>query len=81
MKELAVDGYDISSRAVERAIVDEVIRKKAPNFAGYRRKNIKKFIPYWMSSHVDCSDDRELADFFRYCAKIWQVWANLIDAK
>jgi hypothetical protein len=23
----------------------------------------------------------ELADFFRYCAKIWQVWANRIDAK
>ncbi|HEX2615696.1 MAG TPA: NAD(P)-binding domain-containing protein, partial [Nitrososphaera sp.] len=32
---LAVDGYDISDKAVERAIADEVIRKKATSFAGY----------------------------------------------
>ncbi len=35
MKGLAVDGYDISDRAVERAIKDEVIRKKASSFSGY----------------------------------------------
>jgi len=31
--------------------------------AGYRRKDIEKFMPYWMSSQVDCSDDRELTSF------------------
>ena len=35
MRGLAVDGYDISDKAVERAIADEVIRKKATSFAGY----------------------------------------------
>jgi nucleotide sugar dehydrogenase len=32
---LHVDGFDISDRAVERAIHDGVIEKKAPSFAGY----------------------------------------------
>jgi UDP-N-acetyl-D-mannosaminuronic acid dehydrogenase len=35
MRGMTVDGYDISGRAIERAISDGVIRKKAPNFAGY----------------------------------------------
>ena len=35
MKGLTVDGYDISEKAVQRAINDQVIRKKATNFAGY----------------------------------------------
>ena len=35
MKGLKVDGYDISDKAVQRAIDDQVIRKKATNFAGY----------------------------------------------
>jgi UDP-N-acetyl-D-mannosaminuronic acid dehydrogenase len=35
MKGLAVDGFDISEKAVERAIDDQVIRKKASSFAGY----------------------------------------------
>lgn len=35
MRGLVVDGYDISEKAVERAIADEVICKKAANFAGY----------------------------------------------
>lgn len=35
MRGLAVDGYDIRDKAIERAIADGVIRKKAPNFAGY----------------------------------------------
>ncbi len=30
-----VDGFDISTRAVERAIHDGIIEKKAPSFAGY----------------------------------------------
>ena len=34
MKGLVVDGYDISDRAIERAIKDEVIRKKASSFSG-----------------------------------------------
>ncbi len=35
MKGLTVDGYDISAKAIERAISDGVIRKKASSFAGY----------------------------------------------
>lgn len=35
MKGLAVDGFDISDKAVKRAIDDQVIRKKASSFAGY----------------------------------------------
>jgi nucleotide sugar dehydrogenase len=35
MKGLEVDGYDISDKAVKRAIDDQVIRKKASSFAGY----------------------------------------------
>jgi UDP-N-acetyl-D-mannosaminuronic acid dehydrogenase len=35
MRGLAVDGYDISAKAFERALVDGVIRKKASSFAGY----------------------------------------------
>ncbi|MEO9364119.1 MAG: NAD(P)-binding domain-containing protein [Nitrososphaera sp.] len=35
MKGLKVDGYDISEKAVQRAINDQIIRKKASNFAGY----------------------------------------------
>ena len=35
MKGLAVDGYDINEKAVQRALDDQVIRKKAPSFAGY----------------------------------------------
>jgi nucleotide sugar dehydrogenase len=35
MKGLNVDGYDISSKAVERAIADGVIAKKATSFADY----------------------------------------------
>ena len=35
MKGLAVDGYDISEKAVRRALDDQVIRKKASGFAGY----------------------------------------------
>ncbi|MEM2141425.1 MAG: hypothetical protein QXJ74_03655 [Nitrososphaera sp.] len=35
MKGLAVDGFDISDKAVQRAIDDQVIRKKASSFAGY----------------------------------------------
>lgn len=35
MKGLAVDGFDISDKAVKRALDDEVIRKKASSFAGY----------------------------------------------
>lgn len=35
MKGLEVDGYDISDKAIERAVSDEVIRKKATSFAGY----------------------------------------------
>jgi UDP-N-acetyl-D-mannosaminuronic acid dehydrogenase len=35
MKGLTVDGYDISEKAIRRALDDQVIRKKATNFAGY----------------------------------------------
>ncbi|MGI0039115.1 MAG: NAD(P)-binding domain-containing protein [Nitrososphaera sp.] len=35
IKGLAVDGYDISEKAVQRALEDQVIRKRAHNFAGY----------------------------------------------
>lgn len=35
MRGLAVDGYDINEKAVQRALDDQVIRKKAPSFAGY----------------------------------------------
>ena len=35
MKGLTVDGYDISEKAIQRALDDQVIRKKATNFAGY----------------------------------------------
>ncbi|HEX6560691.1 MAG TPA: hypothetical protein VF016_01565 [Nitrososphaera sp.] len=35
MKGLTVDGYDISEKAVRRALDDQIIRKKATNFAGY----------------------------------------------
>ncbi|WP_226987042.1 NAD(P)-binding domain-containing protein [Candidatus Nitrososphaera evergladensis] len=35
MKGLTVDGYDISEKAVQRALDDQVIRKRASNFAGY----------------------------------------------
>jgi nucleotide sugar dehydrogenase len=35
MKGLVVDGYDISDKAITRAIDDQVIRKKASSFAGY----------------------------------------------
>src|SRR5581483_2329229 len=35
MKGLTVDGYDISEAAIQRALDDQVIRKKATNFAGY----------------------------------------------
>lgn len=35
MKGLTVDGYDISEKAVQRALDDQIIRKKASNFAGY----------------------------------------------
>src|SRR5690349_4207716 len=35
MKGLKVDGYDISEKAIQRALDDQVIRKKATNFAGY----------------------------------------------
>ncbi|MEO9363049.1 MAG: potassium transporter TrkA [Nitrososphaera sp.] len=35
MKGLTIDGYDISEKAVQRALDDQVIRKKAGNFAGY----------------------------------------------
>jgi hyaluronan synthase len=31
--------------------------------ACYRRRYIEKFMPYWMKSTVDCSDDRELTSF------------------
>jgi hyaluronan synthase len=31
--------------------------------AGYRRAHIEKFVPYWMRSTVDCSDDRELTSY------------------
>jgi UDP-N-acetyl-D-mannosaminuronic acid dehydrogenase len=35
MKGLDVDGFDISDQAVQRAIDDQVIRKKASSFSGY----------------------------------------------
>jgi nucleotide sugar dehydrogenase len=35
MKGLQVDGYDISDKAVKRAIDDQVIVRRAENFAGY----------------------------------------------
>jgi UDP-N-acetyl-D-mannosaminuronic acid dehydrogenase len=35
MKGLAVDGYDISEKAVQRALEDQVISKRAKSFAGY----------------------------------------------
>jgi UDP-N-acetyl-D-mannosaminuronic acid dehydrogenase len=35
MRGLTVDGYDISSKAVERAIADRVIRRKARDFTDY----------------------------------------------
>ncbi|HXG07349.1 MAG TPA: NAD(P)-binding domain-containing protein [Nitrososphaera sp.] len=35
MRGLTVDGYDISEKAVQRAIADGVIRKKTSSFAGY----------------------------------------------
>lgn len=35
MRGLTVDGYDISGKAIERAISDGVVRKKASSFAGY----------------------------------------------
>ncbi|HVX03387.1 MAG TPA: hypothetical protein VHA09_09565 [Nitrososphaera sp.] len=35
MKGLTVDGYDISDKAVQRALDDQIIRKRASNFAGY----------------------------------------------
>lgn len=35
MKGLEVDGYDISDKAIKRAIDDQVIRQKASSFAGY----------------------------------------------
>jgi UDP-N-acetyl-D-mannosaminuronic acid dehydrogenase len=35
MKGLSVDGYDISDKAVKRALDDQVIRKQVQNFAGY----------------------------------------------
>jgi UDP-N-acetyl-D-mannosaminuronic acid dehydrogenase len=35
MKGLTVDGYDINEKAVQRALEDQVIRKKASSFAGY----------------------------------------------
>jgi UDP-N-acetyl-D-mannosaminuronic acid dehydrogenase len=35
MKGLQVDGYDISDKAVKRAIDDQVIVRRADNFAGY----------------------------------------------
>jgi nucleotide sugar dehydrogenase len=35
MKGLSVDGFDISDKAVQRAIDDGVIRQRAKNFAGY----------------------------------------------
>lgn len=35
MKGLEVDGFDISEKAVQRAIDDQVIQKKASSFAGY----------------------------------------------
>lgn len=35
MKGLEVDGYDISDKAIRRAIDDQVINKKATGFAGY----------------------------------------------
>ncbi|MEW5840389.1 hypothetical protein [Nitrososphaera sp.] len=35
MKGLTVDGYDISEKAVRRALDDQVIRKRAANFANY----------------------------------------------
>lgn len=35
MKGLGVDGYDLNEKAVQRALEDQVIRKKASSFAGY----------------------------------------------
>ena len=35
MKGLIVDGYDISDKAITRAIDDQIIQKKATSFAGY----------------------------------------------
>lgn len=35
MKGLTVDGYDISEKAVQRALDDQVIRKRATNFTNY----------------------------------------------
>lgn len=35
MKGLTVDGYDISEKAVRRALDDQIIRKKASSFEGY----------------------------------------------
>jgi UDP-N-acetyl-D-mannosaminuronic acid dehydrogenase len=35
MKGLEVDGFDISEKAVQRAIDDQVIQKRASSFAGY----------------------------------------------
>ncbi|AIF85188.1 UDP-N-acetyl-D-mannosaminuronate dehydrogenase [Candidatus Nitrososphaera evergladensis SR1] len=35
MKGLTVDGYDISEKAIQRAVDDQVIRKRAQSFAGY----------------------------------------------
>jgi len=54
MKGLAVDGFDISDKAVKRAIDDQVIRKKASSFAGYdyyiicisTHKPEDMFVPY-----------------------------------
>lgn len=54
MKGLVVDGFDISDKAVKRAIDDQVIRKKASSFAGYdyyivcisTHKPEDMFVPY-----------------------------------
>ena len=35
MKGLEVDGYDINEKAIQRALDDQVIHKKASSFAGY----------------------------------------------
>jgi UDP-N-acetyl-D-mannosaminuronic acid dehydrogenase len=35
MKGLTVDGYDISEKAIRRALDDQIIRKKASSFEGY----------------------------------------------
>ena len=35
MRGLEVDGYDISEKAIDRALADGIIRNKAHNFAGY----------------------------------------------